>query len=199
MVTAQALDLTSGWPAFAKPVAADHVVLRADGETALEVLCARTGAHLGHRVSDAYVRCADVPPMEPRRRRGCGVDVPWRRVATFAARTFRRWNRGDAAAATWTFRGDVRRADVPSMESRRRRGCDVDIPWRRVAATPRLLRGNSVETGARLRYYCVNAVALVVLQPGASPPPGSLPVAAATATPPPALVAILGEDAWPAE
>ena len=28
--------------------------------------------------------------------------------------------RGDAAAATWTFRGDV---------SRRRRGCDVDIPW----------------------------------------------------------------------
>ena len=30
-------------------------------------------------------------------------------------------NRGGAAAATWTFRGD---------ESRRRRGRDVDIPWR---------------------------------------------------------------------
>ena len=33
-------------------------------------------------------------------------------------------NCGDAAAATWIFRGD---------ESRPRRGCDVDIPWRRVA------------------------------------------------------------------
>ena len=49
-------------------------------------------------------------------------------------------------------------------ESRRRRGYDVDIPWRRVAATPWLRRGysveetnrgdagrgNSVETGARI-------------------------------------------------
>ena len=34
--------------------------------------------------------------------------------------------------------------------SRRRRGRDVDIPWRRVAAAPR--RGNFVETGGRLRY-----------------------------------------------
>ena len=31
-------------------------------------------------------------------------------------------DRGDAAAVTWTFRGD---------ETRRRHGCDVDIPWRR--------------------------------------------------------------------
>ena len=38
-------------------------------------------------------------------------------------------SRGDAAAATWIVRGD---------ESRRR---DVDSPWRRVAATPRLRRG----------------------------------------------------------
>ena len=38
--------------------------------------------------------------------------------------------RGGAAAAPWIFRGD---------ESRRRRGCAVDIPRRRVAAaTPRL-------------------------------------------------------------
>ena len=35
-------------------------------------------------------------------------------------------SRGDAAATTWIFRGD---------ESRRRRGHDVDIPRRRVAAT----------------------------------------------------------------
>ena len=46
-------------------------------------------------------------------------------------------SRGDAAAATWIFHGD---------ESRRRRGRDVDIPWRRVAATPRPQRGYSVET-----------------------------------------------------
>ena len=37
-------------------------------------------------------------------------------------------SRGHAAAAPWRFRGD---------ESRRRRGRDVDLPWRRVAATPR--------------------------------------------------------------
>ena len=36
--------------------------------------------------------------------------------------------------------------------SRRRRGCHVDIPWRRVAATPRPRRGYLVKTGARLRY-----------------------------------------------
>ena len=35
--------------------------------------------------------------------------------------------------------------------SRRRRGWDVDIPWRRLAATPRLGRGHSVETGSRRR------------------------------------------------
>ena len=58
-------------------------------------------------------------------------------IIVFAARTFRR--RGDAAAATWIVRGD---------ESRRRRGYDVDIPRRRIAATPRLRRGHSVEAGA---------------------------------------------------
>ena len=49
--------------------------------------------------------------MESRRRRGCDVDVPWRR------------GRGDAAAATWIFWGDARR-DVeirsrPALERRR--------------------------------------------------------------------------------
>ena len=39
--------------------------------------------------------------------------------------------------STVTFHGD---------ESRRRRGCHVDIPWRPVAATPWLRRGYSVET-----------------------------------------------------
>ena len=39
-----------------------------------------------------------------------------------------------------------RRADSFSDESRRRRGRDVESPWRRVAATPRLGRGDSLET-----------------------------------------------------
>ena len=34
-----------------------------------------------------------------------------------------------------------RRADHSADGSRRRRGCDVDIPWRRGAAPPRLRRG----------------------------------------------------------
>ena len=41
-------------------------------------------------------------------------------------------NRGDAAAATRTFRGD---------ESRRRRGRDADIPWRRVSRPRPRARG----------------------------------------------------------
>ena len=43
-----------------------------------------------------------------------------------------RTSRGAAAAATWIFRGD---------ESRRGRGRDVDITWRRVAAPLRVPRG----------------------------------------------------------
>ena len=55
-----------------------------------------------------------------RRRRGCDVDIPWRRARRrrgYSVET----SRGAAAAATWIVRGD---------ESQRRRGCDVDIPWR---------------------------------------------------------------------
>ena len=55
---------------------------------------------------------------------------------TFAARTCPQTSRDDAAASTWTF-----------DESRRGRGCDVDIPWRRVATPPRPRREYSVETG----------------------------------------------------
>ena len=79
----------------------------------------------------------------PRRRvaappRGYDVDVPWGRVATprlrrgNSAETSRGAAAGlrrgrsvgtgrDAVATTWTFRGDG---------SRRRRGCDADVPWR---------------------------------------------------------------------
>ena len=68
---------------------------------------------------------------------------PWRRCG-YSVET----SRGAAAATTWIVRGD---------ESRRRRGCDVDIPWRRVApplrqiysvwrrvaATTRMVRGRN--------------------------------------------------------
>ena len=87
-----------------------------------------------------------------RLRRGRDVDTPRRRVAA-TPRPPRghsvEASRGDAAAATWAFRGD---------ESRRRRGRDADSPWRRGAATP---RGHSAEASRgrvalrsrdRLRY-----------------------------------------------
>ena len=53
---------------------------------------------------------------------------------------------GDPAAATRIFRGDA---------SRRRRGRDADIPWRRVAATPgaatRIFRGDESRRRRGLR------------------------------------------------
>ena len=82
--------------------------------------------------SDVEKREKKFEPADPTidfetcRGRRCDVDMPRRRVAVpprlrrgYAAEA----RRGDAAAATWIFRGDG---------SRRRRGCDVDIPWRRV-------------------------------------------------------------------
>ena len=59
-----------------------------------------------------------------------------RRAVYFRRADMSLMNRGDAAAATWIFSGD---------ESRQRRGRDADIPWRRVAATPRPRRGYSAE------------------------------------------------------
>ena len=52
-------------------------------------------------------------------------------------------SRGDAAAATWTFRGD---------ESRRRRGRDVDIPRSRASR-----RGYFGETSTRRRFFVFRA------------------------------------------
>ena len=62
-----ALDLTSGWPGFRRPLAPDHVVLRPDGDTAFECLCARSGAHLGHRVSEDYycINAAALVVLQP--------------------------------------------------------------------------------------------------------------------------------------
>lgn len=48
-----ALELTSGWPAFSKPIAPDHVVYEPDGD-ATAVKCARSGGHLGHRIRDSH-------------------------------------------------------------------------------------------------------------------------------------------------
>ena len=65
--SADALDLTSGWPAFRRPIAPDHVVLQPDGDTAFECLCARSGMHLGHRVSEDYycINAAALVVLQP--------------------------------------------------------------------------------------------------------------------------------------
>ncbi len=45
----------TGWPSFYQPVDPDHVIERRDtsaGMLRVEVLCARTGAHLGHVFPD---------------------------------------------------------------------------------------------------------------------------------------------------
>ena len=78
-------------------------------------------------------RAGDAAEGESRRRRG---SVTWRlRGQRWQNQRKRRSSRGGAAA--WRCGGD---------ESRRRRGHDVDIPWGRVAAPPRLRRGHSVGT-----------------------------------------------------
>lgn len=48
-------DSGTGWPSFFRPFDPDHVVLREDrshGMMRIEVLCARSGAHLGHLFDD---------------------------------------------------------------------------------------------------------------------------------------------------
>ena len=77
---------------------------------------------------------------ESRRRRGCDVDIPWRRV--------------DAAAATWIFRGDKsRRAAAAATrillgdESRLRRGYSVET--NRSPQVPRGRRPTGDDAGAR--------------------------------------------------
>ena len=107
----------------------------------------------------AKSRASAGPQRRPNsRRRSAGRTTASRRGRPFAARICRgrvaapprprrghcvEMSCGDDAAATWTFR----------VDESRRRGCDVDIPRRRVAATTRLRRGNLVETGGRLRYH----------------------------------------------
>jgi hypothetical protein len=65
--SADALDLTSGWPAFRRPIAPDHIILKPDGDTAFECLCARSGTHLGHRVSEDYycINAAALVVLQP--------------------------------------------------------------------------------------------------------------------------------------
>ena len=77
-----------------------------------------------------------------RRRRGCRVDIPWRKV-------WRRRGcdvdspRRQVAATPWRHMDHLWRRVAATLRSH------VDISWRRVAATPRPRRGNSVETGER--------------------------------------------------
>jgi len=73
---------------------------------------------------------------------------PWRErrarlaVAAAARRAGTKWR----GAFKMEFLCARRGASTFRSGSRRRRGCDVDIPWRRVAAPPRLRRGHSVQT-----------------------------------------------------
>ena len=67
-------------------------------------------------------------------------------------------NTDTGAVCGTTYRSLERAPGVPTSpdlfrgdESRRRRGCNVDIPWRRVAATPRLQREYSVAVTPRLQ------------------------------------------------
>ena len=77
-------------------------------------------------------------------KRGSGVAI-WL-VCILACLEILRFELGLTLGSIFAFSG-VRspRGDF-SDESRRRRGRDADIPWRRVAAAPRLGRGCSVET-----------------------------------------------------
>ena len=86
----------------------------------------------------------------PRRARPClrarGVRRP-RGFASFETTTPARDGRGEDAAARWRVRGDESSWTLRGDESRRRRGRDVDTPWRRIAAKTRPRRESSVETG----------------------------------------------------
>ena len=90
-------------------------------------------------------------------------------------------NRGDAAAATWIFRGRrvaatprLRRGYSVGDELRRRRGCDVDILRRRVAETPRtatwIVRGDrGCDVDVRKRPARASGILSVVFQLYATP------------------------------
>ena len=50
----------TGWPSFYQPIDADHVIERMDssaGMVRVEVMCARTGAHLGHVSLSLCFKC----------------------------------------------------------------------------------------------------------------------------------------------
>ena len=85
-------------------------------------------ANMAHEEADAEVAELD-PPRSPREVDAAVAEA----TASFAACV---WPRGD-------------------IGSRRRRSCDVDIPWRRVAATPRLriVRGGRTREGSVTATY----------------------------------------------
>ena len=95
------------------PRAASSASRSAAGACRYVVLC--FDIRVVFQSSSARGRTSD----ESRRRRGCNVDIPWRRAAATPRRP-----RGRSSSA----RGHI------SDHSRRRRGYDVDIPWRRVPA-----------------------------------------------------------------
>ena len=106
-------------PAQRRPM--DFMAQSAARESALGP---RARTEIGFRGGVAAASRPERRRVRPRRR---GWDRP-------------RTGRGDAAAGTWIVRGGG---------SRRRRGWDLDSPWRRVAAPPRQRRGYSVDGSPR--------------------------------------------------
>ena len=133
-----------------RPSADAHLVIEPGAPPALEIR-ARRRLQAGDQVTVACRDRADAFEQNGLRLPELGAGTrPSTRPAPTAARRYGRCtastvraravrlprgydtHRGDATAATWIVRGD---------ESWRRRGYDVDIPWRQVAATPRPRRG----------------------------------------------------------
>ena len=117
------------------------------------------------RLAEAYVRLGCEPSFTcapylraDAPREGAQLGYSESNAVVYLRRADRqKTDRGDAATATWIFRGDA---------SRRPPGLDLETSWRRVAVTPRLRRRSSVEASrgvttsiesargrvARLRY-----------------------------------------------
>ena len=77
----------------------------------------------------------------------CGYDVDSPRSNAGVDASTRRFT-GGAIYLSDDYGDTLRKTSAPMKYFR-----GASIPWRRVAATPRLRRGHSVETGARHRYW----------------------------------------------
>ena len=74
----------SGWPAFRRPIAPDHIILKPDGDTAFMGFCARSGMHLAtacrrlllHQRPRRWSLCSPVARCRSARCRGARGHAP---------------------------------------------------------------------------------------------------------------------------